>query len=136
MIPSNSIIYVQGLLRMAASYSRGMAPSVIQAQGFDRKQYAAQFARKYEIPEETVKPSPTEDTMRELLNRWITGGKGRRGDRVIARWVERLIRHRLGAPMTLMSLRWRTPVSLRKRMAAEAEPPVASIGSTTITSRS
>ncbi len=41
-----------------------------------------------------------------------------------------------GCAMMHMSLICLTPSCLRKVIAAEAEPPVASIGSTTITSRS
>ena len=104
MIPSNSMIYVQSLLRLAASYTRGMAPSVITAQGFDKRQYGSQFARQYELPEEKVRPCDTEETMRELFQRWMEAGKGRRGDRMIAHWAERLIRHRLGVPTKLTEL--------------------------------
>ena len=104
MIPSNSLIYVQSLLRLAGSYTRGMSPSVIAVQSFDRKQYAVQFARFYDLPEEAVRPTATDDTMRELFQRWMEAGKGRRGDRMIARWAERLVRHRLGVPTKLTVL--------------------------------
>lgn len=104
MIPKNSLVYVQSLLRLAASYASGMAPSVILAQSFDRRQYAAQFASHYHIPEENIKPVTAQETMREIFKRWIECGTGRRADRIIARWAERLIRHRLGVPTTLTEL--------------------------------
>ena len=104
MIPSNSIAYIQGLLRMASSYAAAMRPSVIQAEGFDRNQYARQFAEKYRLPEEAVKPKAVDASLRDMLKRWIEADKGQRGDRMITRWVERLIRYRLGHPVKLMQL--------------------------------
>ena len=104
MIPKNSLVYVQGLLRMASSYAGAMKPSVIQAEAFDRNQYARQFAEKYHLPEEAVKPRAVDASLRELLKRWIEADKGLRGDRMITRWVERLIRYRLGHPMKLTQL--------------------------------
>ncbi len=104
MIPTNHSAYVQNLLRMASAYARGMSPSVIMALSLDDKAYLKEFAAKFKVPGEELPLIPLEETLPEILQRWVDEGKGYRVDRMIGRWLGRLINGRMGQPKLIAGL--------------------------------
>ena len=105
MIPTKNSAYVQSLLRMASGYARGMSPSIIMAVPLDARSYLKEFADKVRIPGEELEPLPLNESLSEILYRWVDEGKGFRSDKTIGKWLGKLINRRMGEPKLIAGLR-------------------------------
>ena len=104
MIPEKNCAYVQGLLRMVSAYARGMSPSVIMALPLDGKAYLKEFAEKFRISGEGLELQPLNETLPEILQRWICEDKAYRRDSILARLLGKQITRRLGQPKLIAGL--------------------------------
>ncbi len=104
MIPEKNCAYVQGLVRMVSAYARGMSPSVIMALPLDGKAYLKEFAEKFRVSGEELELQPLDETLPEILLRWIGEGKGYRRDDILGKLLGKQITRRLGQPKLIAGL--------------------------------
>ena len=105
MIQEKQSAYVQSLLRMASAYAKGMSPSIIMALPMDGKSYLKEFADRLRVPGDELQLLPLDETLPEILLRWIGEGKGYRSDRIIGKLLGKQITRRLGEPKLIAGLK-------------------------------
>ena len=102
MIDSGTIAYIRGLVHLASSCAKGVAPSMITVEGFGQKRYARDFSERYDIPEEQLRFVQAEGSLVDWLDRWFRVGDG--VNRMIVNGLIRLLRRRIGDPKHLYIL--------------------------------
>lgn len=104
MIKPETVQYLNSLARMASNYAAATGSSLMAIEAYDKKNYARDFAERYEFPLEKLVLTPTEESLRSILRRWLCGeGKGRLKDRMLAGAFLRQLRRGMGEEkMTLV----------------------------------
>lgn len=102
MLKQETVNYINNLAKMASSFASGTGKSVIAAEAYEKKDYLSAFVARYQIPAENMLLVPAEETLSEIMTRWLCGGgKGRAKDRWIARQFCWLLHRYLGEPKRL-----------------------------------
>ena len=102
MLKTETVNYINNLAKMASSYASGHGRSVIAAEAYQKKNYLSDFAARYEIPGEELRLVPSEETLGDIMTRWLCGeGKSRAKDRWIARWFCWLLHRYAGEPKSV-----------------------------------
>ncbi len=129
MFKEGSLSYIRNLANMASAYASGLGGAVIEADEFEAKNYLRDFAERYQIPPEMLRPVIAEHGVREQLRRWICGegeGKGKAKDRFIAKVFGGLLRRTLGEEKELIELSGKEEL-LEKLGSAEGERPSCTV---------
>lgn len=84
MIKAETVQYLNSLARMASNYSGATGKSLMAIEAYDKKNYARDFAERYDFPLEKLVLTPTDEPLNAILRRWLCGtGKGSLKDRMI-----------------------------------------------------
>ena len=127
MFKEGSLSYIRNLANMASAYASGLGGAVIEADEFEAKNFLRDFAERYQIPPEMLRPVIAEHGVREQLHRWICGeGKGKAKDRFIAKVFCGLLRRTLGDEKELIELSGKEEL-LEKLGSAEGERPACTV---------
>lgn len=104
MIKPETVRYLNNLANMASSYAGATGGSVMAVEAYGKKNYAREFAERYEFPLEKLVLTPTEEPLSSILGRWLRGeGKSSLKDRMLSRAFLRQLRRGMGEEkMTLI----------------------------------
>ena len=104
MIKPEIVRYLNNMANMISSYAGATGSSVMAIEAYDKKNYARDFAARYDFPLEKLVLTPTAEPLRAILARWLRGaGKGSLKDRMISSAFLRQLRRGVGTEkMTLI----------------------------------
>ena len=105
MLKNESVQYINSLAKMFSSFSTATGPSVLAVEAYGRKNYLTEFVTRYAVSAEKLALIPAEETLSDILKRWLCGeGKGRAKDRLLARVFNWQLRRGFGEPKAVFVL--------------------------------
>ena len=124
MIKPETVRYLNNLANMASSYAGATGSSVMAVEAYSKRNYARDFAARYEFPLEKLVLTPTAEPLNAILGRWLRGeGKGSLKDRIISRAFLRQLRRGMGegsrrtlSPATSSASRRPTACGIRQQL--------------------